>query len=319
MGPSPPHPSPLTLHRYMFSHMPLGHPRSGWPTPTARHVFQQQTRTAFGSVLCIARLPFSFSFSFLFHAFRVGKKKDATRKGGGGEAAAQGNRGFSSSPASLAASIHTQVPKPHSQSLQSGGLAASSCEPTDQLTAYLPLSSACLPHVAKPWTKSGGDHRQQTVQCHPRKATGVVPAQDGICSPEPVVCWAQFDMPCRISCPLGWEHACHHLLNRQQPPRVCILNGLYTWFKICTSHREPGFDTTGCPACAIIGPPSFAMLYRAGDASSLGPSFHTIPVRRVPVFSLHVPPVELSVYPPLCLSQGPFVLHADDKEIAAYM
>lgn len=44
----------------------------------------------------------------------------------------------------------------------------------------------------------------------------------------------------------------------------------------------------------------------------------TIPVRRGPVFSLHVPPVELFVYPPHCLSQGPLVLHADNKEIAAY-
>lgn len=52
-----------------------------WPTPTARHVFQQQTCTAFGSVLCITTFSASFRLSVSTVRHRQ-KKMEATRARG---------------------------------------------------------------------------------------------------------------------------------------------------------------------------------------------------------------------------------------------
>lgn len=114
-----------------------------------------------------------------------------------------------------------------------------------------------------------------------------------------------------------WLDTCMSLLNSQQPPWMCASYWIVYTVQIMYIPRHLGSKPQG----ALSGPISGlnTSLCCTGPGTPLPWSLLAIPVRRAPVFSLHVPPVELFVNRPQCLSHGPFVLHADDKEIAAYM
>lgn len=93
------------------------------------------------------------------------------------------------------------------------------------------------------------------------------------CTPRPGVCWTQSDV-----CVASHAYLVGHMhVTTEQPVTTMDVRILLGCIH-CSNYvhpEAPGFETTRCPEWANIGPQYFAMLYRAGDASSLVPSRHS--------------------------------------------
>lgn len=166
-----PFPPPCPLLTYPFSPTPQG-VANAHRTPRVSATDMHSFRVG----------PLHHYFFCLFSPSCVNSPPQLEKDGGH-----EGDGGMGDSPSP--ASGRLQYTKPPRSSI--GRVRALAKRLTDRL-AYVKVLPVFPPIAAR--NTSGGDHRHRRPVCHAWKATGVVSAQDGTCTPRPGVRWTQGDV-----------------------------------------------------------------------------------------------------------------------------